>query len=261
MVTADDVDQAMADGSFTPTPVVGELPPPLAAAPGPQAVRSDGGRTSSQADAGRRRRRRRGGRGRRGESGGERPGQGGDEARGAHPHPAAAPEQVSGDMPVFSEGPGGAELAAMSLEPVDGNVAIAGPGAAGGSTAEGQRRRRRRHGRGRGRGRGATASGQPRLADSGGGRRDDFGNRGSQDSAPRGGASGTGNSYPSSSAEPGRGAPAYAASDSGRDSGQESGRQTSSLAAPAAAASGDADAGTSGEAKSKRRWWKRAFKG
>jgi len=264
MVTADDVDQAMADGSFTPTPVVGELPPPLAAAPSPPGVRTEGGRAPSQGDPARRRRRRRGGRGRRGETGGARPGQGGDEARGSRPHAAAAPEQASGDLPVFSEGPGGAELAAAPFEPVNGNVAIASPGAAGGNTPDGQRRRRRRHGRGRGRGRGVAASGQPRLADPAAARRDDFGNRAAQDSGHRGGSSGAGASYSSSTAEPGRGTPAYAASDSGRDTGQDAGRPAGSLAASPAAASatsGDGDAGSSGEAKSKRRWWKRAFKG
>ncbi len=263
MVTADDVDQAMADGSFTPTPVVGELPPPLAAAPSPQGVRTDGGRTPTQGDPARRRRRRRGGRGRRAETGGARPGHGGDEARGSHPHAAAAPDQAAGDLPVFSEGPGGADSSMAPLESVNGNVAIAGPGGAGGNTPDAQRHRRRRHGRGRGRGRGAAASGQPRLADPSAGRRDDFGNRAAQDSAPRGG-SGSGNSYPASTSEPGRAASAYAASDSGRDTGHDAGRSASSLGAPpaaAAATSGDADAGASGEAKSKRRWWKRAFKG
>jgi ribonuclease E len=230
MVTADSVDQALAEGAFT-TP----LTPPIA-----PVVQPPGERAAEEPP--RRGRRRRGRRRRGGEPGAHHP-----HVQAGGPGPVSSQAHEAADQPAFSEGPESPD------EPVE-RAALAEP-AAQPQAREGDpnrphRRRRRRRGRGRHHGTGeSTAEGQPpsqsastSASESRGGwsphppRRE--GGRNQPVDAPRGGES----------------LPRLAEAVRG-------GGMVTDAPSPAAHA-GAAPAAAPGEdAKPRRRWWRRAFKG
>ena len=229
MVTADSVDQALAEGAFT-APLT---PPsaPLVSPPPEQAAE----------ERPRRGRRRRGRRRRGGES--------------TTPHAPAlsgapghlpSPAHEAADQPAFSEGPDSSEGA---VAPVTRAESPSQPQAREGDPNRPHRRRRRRRGRGRHRGAGESpAEGQP-----------------SQDASP-------------AASEPRTGwEPHPPRRDSGRHQSLDAPRGGETLPrvaeavhgggmateapAPAAHAGASSAAAPGEDAKPRRRWWRRAFKG
>jgi ribonuclease E len=232
MVTADSVDQALAEGAFT-TP----LTPPTAPLVAPAAEQA----TEERA---RRGRRRRGRRRRGGEPGAHHvtapSGGPGHASSSAHsPHESA-------DQPAFSEGP---ETSDEPAERVARPESPSQPEAREGDPARPHRRRRRRRGRGRHRSAGeSTVEGQPSHGAS------------PSVSEPRGGwephppRRDTGRNQPTDGPRGGESLPRVA--EAVRGSGM-----SADVPAPAAHA-GAAPAAAPGEdAKPRRRWWRRAFKG
>jgi ribonuclease E len=229
MVTAESVDQALAEGAFT-TPLTPPIAAPIVQPPGEQTAD----------DRPRRGRRRRGRRRRGGEPGAQHL-----RSQPGAPGQVSSPAHEAAEQPAFSEGPGSSD------EPVE-QVAQAehASQAQDGDSNRPHRRRRRRRGRGRHRGAGdSTAEGQqpphgasPATSEP----------RGSWDPHPP--RRDTGRNQPLDGPRGGESLPRVA--EAGRG-----GRMATDASAPAAH-TGAAPAAAPGEdAKPRRRWWRRAFKG
>ena len=229
MVTADSVDQALAEGAFTQ---------PLTPPPAPFVAPPSGHAAEEQPRRGRRRRRRRRG----GEAGANRA----SAAPGAPGVSTSSEAHETADLPAFSEGP---ESQEDDREPGPRAEASPQPQAREGDPARPHRRRRRRRGRGRHRGAGdapadgqraqgaPTSTSEPRVGwESQPSRRDE--GRSQPLDGPRGGES----------------LPRVA--EAARGGGIAPGAP-----APAAHATAGAAAAPGDDSKPRRRWWRRAFKG
>jgi ribonuclease E len=229
MVTADSVDQALAEGAFT-TPLT---PPivPLVSPPPEQAAE----------ERPRRGRRRRGRRRRGGESTAHRP----PAASGAPGH-LSSPAHEAADQPAFSEGPDASD---EPVEPAARAESPTEPQARDGDPNRPHRRRRRRRGRGRHRGVGESpAEGQPSQGAS------------PPASEPRTGwephppRRDSGRHQPLDAPRGGESLPRVAEAVRG-------GGMATDAPAPAAHAGAGPAAAPGEDAKPRRRWWRRAFKG
>jgi ribonuclease E len=262
MVTADAVDEAMADGTFTPPPGVHaplapiDVPAEPRAAGEPRFSRPsrdsrDGreareGREAGQGRGRRRRRRHRGGEGR--------PAVPGGPATGRAPAEAPASTFAAADLPVFSEGPDTpAPESASPDESREARQSQAEPSAQGAEgERHGRRRRRRRRGRGRHRGEGAAAQGGGEPA------------AGAREERPRLHEPHTGRH--GGSTQPSGPQAARHAESAAASGGSFMPREERAIPAAPAAASHGGEPGsgapdeTSGD-RPKRRWWRRAFKG
>jgi ribonuclease E len=174
MVTADAVDQAIAEGTL-PAPIVGDVATlqafdRAASGGGEPAVRPAEGSRDARPERSGGERGDRDGRGRRRRRRGRRGGREGTERRQEAPQAGAVPSAPAEDRPVFSEGPEDEREPAAAVAAPESAAAPAAPHHQGRDSrphvAEGQgdrqgqghRRRRRRRGRGRGRGRGGEWS-------------------------------------------------------------------------------------------------------
>ena len=241
MVSADVVDQAVAEGAFTPLTPPEPAPLPAQGTPAAATAPGDAGRH-------RRRRRRRGrGRGHGQEAASEtlpapqphqrrgRPAEGRHHSHQAHQAPhAPAPPADSVDQPVFSEGPDAEALAPQPAAAADQQAA-----APSDRNQEGRRRRRRRRG-GRGRRHGQGAPDRPAGAP--------HGSEGHETHAPGGPAPGEGFAADAPRPEP-----------PSRPRHHESHHVSEPHHQPEPAAANLSGGGEGSPPK--RRWWRRAFKG
>jgi ribonuclease E len=263
MVTADAVDEAMADGTFTPPPLQAPLVvvevaregrpgrepregrPPREARPPREPREARDGREAGAVRGRRRRRRRRGG--------AETPiASPGGTAAASTPAESPAADYASADLPVFVEGPDSAS------EEV-GPESARSPAEPGASAAEGERqgrrRRRRRRGRGRNRGQEGAAAGQAGPEPAPGAREERP--RFHEPHAGRHGGS-------TPSVAPAAPRLAEPSSTEGGPFNRRPEERTMPVAPLAEGPGGEPGTGTAADQASdrpKRRWWRRAFKG